>query len=231
MAKDFYQVLQVIRGATPQQLHSAYRRRASELHPGTAGGGSEFFIELQDAYSVLRDPAQRATYDRTAQSIPIGRTEGVRSQTREAESFRDIEPASGLREISLTRSFDTFSPSFDETFNRLWSNFELLTRPKAERLQSLTLDIPLSRQEALDGGSVRILVPARMTCPACHGRGSIELYECWRCRGQGSLTAQYPLDVAYPAGLLRGCVVRVPLDDFGIHNFFLTVRFRPTETD
>src|SRR5262249_22970607 len=158
------------------------------------------FIELQDAYSVLRDPAQRAAYDRATQSI-ASRLEGSSPlPASSAEPFREAEPKGRFREISLKQSFDTFSPSFDEIFNRLWSNFELLTRPKAERLQSLTLDIPLSREEALAGGNVRILVPARMTCPACHGRGSIELYECWRCRGQGSLTAEYPLHVAYPAG-------------------------------
>jgi DnaJ-class molecular chaperone len=230
MARDFYQVLQVTRGATPQQINSAYRRRASDLHPDAAGG-REFFIELQDAYSALHDPAHRAAYDRATQFVTDRLKGGSPLPASSAEPFSKAEPVGSFREISLKQSFDNFTPSFDEIFNRLWSNFELLTRPKAERLQSLTLDVPLTRQEAIAGGSVRILVPARMTCPACHGRGSIELYECWRCRGQGSLTAEYPLDVAYPAGLLRGCVVRVPLDDFGIRNFYLTVRFRPTETE
>jgi len=34
--------------------------------------------------------------------------------------------------------------------------------------------------------------------------------------------------VAYPAGLRQDYVVRVLLDDFGIGNFYLTVRLRPT---
>jgi len=220
MGKDFYLMLQVTRGATSQQIHSAYLR-----------GAMEPLIELQDAYSVLSDPAQRAAYNRARGSVPIRRAETGRVRHRSAEVSREVQPTGSFREVSLSRSFDSFTPSFDEIFDRLWSNFDLLTRPKAERLESLTLDVPLSQQEALTGGSVRILVPARVACQKCQGRGAIGLYECWQCKGQGSLTAQYPLNVPYPAGLLRGCVVRVPLDDFGIHNFYLTVRFRPTEAD
>jgi hypothetical protein len=36
-----------------------------------------------------------------------------------------------------------------------------VTRPKAERLESLTVDVPLSPRQAFMGGQMRILVPAR----------------------------------------------------------------------
>ena len=42
--------------------------------------------------------------------------------------------------------------AFDELFERLWSNFDLLTRPKAERLESLNVDVPLTTEEAREGG-------------------------------------------------------------------------------
>jgi len=135
----------------------------------------------------------------------------------------------GFEEISLLRSFETFLPSFSELFDRLWSNFELVTRPKAEQLESLTVDVPLSPRQAFMGGQMRILVPARVICPACRGRGSVGPYECWRCEGNGALTYEYPVTVSYPAGLQQDYIVRLPLDRFGIENFYLTVRFRPTE--
>jgi DnaJ-class molecular chaperone len=145
------------------------------------------------------------------------------------KDLRQIEPAVSFREVSLTRAFDTFAPSFDDIFERLWSNFEHVTRPKAEKLESLTVDIPLTAEEAFDGGTVSILVPTRVVCQSCHGHGSIGLYECWQCQGQGAIAAEYPLDVSYP-GMLRGdYVVRVPLEDFGIRNLYLTARFRLSE--
>jgi molecular chaperone DnaJ len=61
----------------------------------------------------------------------------------------------------------------EETFERLWSNFTLLTRPKAERLESLTVEVPLSPRQAFEGGAVRMLVPARVICRTCNGRGSV----------------------------------------------------------
>ena len=131
--------------------------------------------------------------------------------------------------MPLFRSFETFTPSLDEIFERLWSNFDLLTRPKAERLESLNVEVPLSPQQAFAGGEVRILVPARLVCQACGGQGSVGPYECSHCEGHGAVTGEYPVTVGYPAGLQQDYIVRLPLDRFGIQNFYLTVRFRPTE--
>jgi molecular chaperone DnaJ len=229
MAKDFYFILQVRKEASPDEIRSAYRRRAQQLHPDKSGSSSEPFIELQEAYSVLSDPAQRAAYDRGAESVPVRLGQPTSIHRRTAEPFRDIEQAGSFREASLSQSFDSFAPSFDELFERLWSNFDLLTRPKAERVEGLNVEVTLTPEEAEAGGCVQIQVPARAVCPSCRGHGALGLYECWRCLGQGTLTAEYPIQVNYPSGLRGDHIVRVPLDEPGIHNFYLTVRFRPSE--
>ncbi|SPE55378.1 putative DnaJ-class molecular chaperone with C-terminal Zn finger domain [Verrucomicrobia bacterium] len=228
MAEDYYVILQVRRQATAGEIRSAYRRRAMELHPALSGSNSEAFLGLQKAYGVLGDSGRRAVYDREARAIPIERRQARGGPPPSAEPFREVEAASGFREVSLARSFATFEPSFEELFERFWGNFDLSSRPKAEHLESLTVDVPLSSEEALSGGSVGILVPGRETCPRCQGRGGVGYYECWRCQGQGALAVEHPLEVAYPAGLRQDYVVRVLLDDFGIGNFYLTVRLRPT---
>jgi molecular chaperone DnaJ len=145
------------------------------------------------------------------------------------KDFRQIESAVSFREVSLTRSFETFTPSFEDVFERWWSNFEHLSRPKGEKLESLTVDIPLTEEEAVAGGTMRVLVPTLVTCQSCHGHGGIGLYECWHCQGQGAIIAECPLEVSYPAMLRGDYVVRVPLEDFGIQNLYLTARFRPSE--
>jgi curved DNA-binding protein CbpA len=91
--KDFYLVLQVAPSATPEEIRSAYRRRALQLHPDQSGAGSEPFIELQKAYSVLSDPSQRAAYDRQTGTIPVRRIAQRETFRRpRAEPFRDVEP-------------------------------------------------------------------------------------------------------------------------------------------
>jgi hypothetical protein len=102
----------------------------------------------------------------------------------------------------------------------------MFDRPKAERLESLTVEILVSPDEARFGGHVRVRIPARAACSVCSGHGAVGSYECWRCEGHGSLTTEYPVEVAYPAGVRDGYAVRIPLTRFGIENFYLTVLLR-----
>ena len=235
MRKNYYLILRLAPEATSDQIRSAYRQRALELHPDRTGFGSDRFVELQEAYDVLSDPVRREIYDREAEEIPIRRMDAMRPpetvipRRHRAEPLTTAAPSRGFEDMSLFHSFETFSPSLDELFDRLWSNFELRTRPKAERLESLKVEVPLSPQQAFAGGEVRIMVPARLVCPACRGQGSIGPYECAHCEGQGAVTGEYPVRVSYPAGLEQDYIVRLPLDRFGIENFYLSVRFRPSE--
>ncbi len=75
--------------ATAEEIRSAYRRLAIELHPDLSGFGSEQFLELQEAYSVLSDPMRRAVYDREAEEIPVRRTVvgAARGNRDRAEAF------------------------------------------------------------------------------------------------------------------------------------------------
>lgn len=231
MAKNYYLILGVGSDATLDEIKAAFRRRALELHPDRSGLESEPFIELQEAYGVLSDPERRQRYDRQVagqrtRRRPWGPAAEPLVRRPVPETFRTVSPASGFRELRLDESFLRFEPSFDELFDRLWSDFTTLSRPKAETLESLTVEVVLTPEEARAGGAVRVEIPARSTCPTCGGHGAVETYECWRCAGQGHLTLHYPLSVSYPAGVTDGYVVRVPLEDFGIENFYLTVQFR-----
>lgn len=44
-------------------------------------------------------------------------------------------------------------PSFDELFDWLWSNFSYLTRLKSDRIQNVTFEVPLTREQAFRGGT------------------------------------------------------------------------------
>jgi len=222
MEKDYYQVLQVTPQATLDEINSAYQRRVRELHPDASESENERLLEIQEAYAVLSDVIRRASYDRTSE--PAARS--TRIGGRRGPSPLPVEAAGGFEDLSLFGSFETIHPSFDELFERWWSNFGGLTRPKAEQLSSLTVDFPLTDEQAAAGGEARLLVPARIECPACRGHGHLGHYECWRCEGHGALTGEYPVAVRYPAGIHLDYVVRLPLDELGIHNFYLTVRFR-----
>lgn len=59
-----YAVLGSAPGETQLELHDAYLMLASQLHPDREGGDEEAFKRLTQAYSILKDPARRLTYDK-----------------------------------------------------------------------------------------------------------------------------------------------------------------------
>jgi molecular chaperone DnaJ len=138
---------------------------------------------------------------------------------------------SSLGEISPVRSFQTFSPSLDEVFDWLWNNFSSLDRPKSGHMQQLTLEVPLTREQASTGGSAKVMVPVQATCPTCRGYGGVSLYECSRCAGEGVISGEMPVSIAFPPGLTRDHAVVISLERFGIRNLRLTVLFRPTSAE
>jgi molecular chaperone DnaJ len=64
--KDFYSVLGVTRGASPEEIKKAYRKLAMQYHPDKNQGdkkSEEKFKELSEAYDVLSDTKKREAYD------------------------------------------------------------------------------------------------------------------------------------------------------------------------
>src|SRR3972149_5049138 len=64
--RDYYEVLEVGRSASPEELRRAYRRLAKQYHPDVNKDDSseERFKEINEAYAVLSDEERRASYDR-----------------------------------------------------------------------------------------------------------------------------------------------------------------------
>ncbi|GKV40469.1 hypothetical protein SLEP1_g48114 [Rubroshorea leprosula] len=66
-AKSYYDILQVPRGASDEQIKRAYRKLALKYHPDKNQGNEEAnkkFAEISNAYEVLSDSEKRNIYDR-----------------------------------------------------------------------------------------------------------------------------------------------------------------------
>ncbi len=78
--KDYYAILGVAPDATGEELKSAYRKKALELHPDLNGGSDsaeERFKQMTEAYAVLRDARSRSVYDAMRAAGPVGGEEGL----------------------------------------------------------------------------------------------------------------------------------------------------------
>lgn len=226
MAKNYYTILGISSNATMDEIRSAYRRLAKDFHPDHYYGDSGVFREIQEAYSILGNPHRRSQYENTLKKRFV-RVPPKWAPYPEPEPLIPEKNGVDIGEISPIRSFQQYTPSFDEIFDWLWSNFSSLDPPKSSRVQNLTMEVLLTAEQALRGGNARVMVPARAACPTCQGVGTVGIYTCSRCAGEGAITGEMPVIISFPSGLTEDHAVMIPLDRFGIRNLHLTVLFRP----
>ncbi len=237
MAKNYYLILGVSPDATSSEIKSAYRRRAREFHPDRFGEEQQPFLDIQEAYSALSDAARRRVYDHKIQQARESRRVWAPRDTGEPEPLRPSRPTAeplrphdghpaDLGRAWLSRSFQTYRPSYEELFDRLERNFRPSNHPKAGTVRQLVVEFTLTPDEARRGGNVQVHMPASIRCPACGGRGGIGFYECGRCSGEGEMTGEFPVMLSYPPGIGDGYQASLNLNHLGIRNIFLTVRFR-----
>ncbi|MDD3030977.1 MAG: DnaJ domain-containing protein, partial [Atribacterota bacterium] len=65
--KDYYQILNISKDASQEEIKKAYRKLALKYHPDANPDNKKEaeskFKEIGEAYSVLSDPEKRARYD------------------------------------------------------------------------------------------------------------------------------------------------------------------------
>ncbi len=91
--KNYYEFFGVAQNATEKELHRAYRRKARLYHPDIGVNTehskqlAEQFKQLQDVYSILKDPQKRARYDEAI------RPKVMPSPQSNPERNRSVKPA------------------------------------------------------------------------------------------------------------------------------------------
>lgn len=172
MARDYYEVLGVARGASDEELKKAFRKAAMEHHPDRNAGCTDAearFKEINEAYSVLCDPQKRAAYDRFGHA-------GVNGAGGGGPQFHDIH--------------DIFNEVFGEAFSDMFGGGR---RPQGPRRgQDLRYDLEITLEQAYAGSSAEIAVPASLTCEVCTGTGcklGTSPTACTTCGGAGRIRA------------------------------------------
>jgi molecular chaperone DnaJ len=87
-----YEVLNVERTATHEEIKKSYRRFAMQYHPDRNPGDAEAeakFKEAAEAYDILRDYRKRARYDRFGHNGVEGQS-GFRTSEDIISHFGDI---------------------------------------------------------------------------------------------------------------------------------------------
>jgi molecular chaperone DnaJ len=164
--RDYYEILGVQRNASADDLKSAFRRLARQLHPDVnkAADAEERFKEINEAYAVLSDPEKRASYDRYGHAGVTG--------MGGAPDFSNID----------------FSDIFEEFFGFGGSNRR--SRNAARRGQDLGTQVQLTFEEAIFGVEKEIEITRDEMCATCRGTGAepgTSPTRCSTCGGRGEV--------------------------------------------
>lgn len=107
---DLYEILQVHPSAHPEVIQAAYRRLAQIYHPdrNPAADAATRMAEINRAYDILRDPQQRAAYDRQRAGGSNGMGVGAPvPDVVKAKSFQLVNDAGQtISELSMDRDGD-----------------------------------------------------------------------------------------------------------------------------
>ena len=191
--RDYYEILGVGRGATEQQIKSAYRKLALQSHPDRNPGdkqAEERFKEAAEAYAVLADPEKRGLYDRFGHAGVTSAGAGAGFDPTIFADFSDIFAGLG----------DAFG--FGDIFG------SRRRRGGPQRGADLRYDLEITFDESARGAETTIQIPREETCETCSGSGAAAgttAETCSQCRGSGQLRYQQGfLTVARPCSNCRG---------------------------
>lgn len=172
--KNYYEILGVERGTTPEDIKKAYRQLARKYHPDVNPGNKEVeekFKEINEAFSVLSDPQKRAQYDQFG-----------------ASAFKP-EDIAGFREFKFNFD-DLFSDfGFGDIFDVFHGHRATTNRPQARHGADIRYDLDISLETAFKGAVTKIEVPLFSQCKRCHGSGAEPGYvkTCPECEGTGEI--------------------------------------------
>jgi len=164
---DYYEILNVSKDASAEDIKKAYRKLALKYHPDRNPGdkaAEEKFKRISEAYAVLSDPEKRKAYDTRGQA-------GVRDMG--FEGFGDVSDI-----------FSRFGDIFGDFFGRRYYTTETRAEPGADLRTSITV----SFLEAALGTTRELSFQKRSTCPACGGtraRPGSKPHTCPTCKGTG----------------------------------------------
>jgi curved DNA-binding protein len=115
--KDYYKTLGVERTATQEDIKKAFRKLARQYHPDVAKdkkNAEEKFKEINEAYEVLGDPANRSKYDNLG--VDGGETGAFRSAT--GRRNRGRRAPGGGENVEFHFDGTGFSDFFEQFFGR-----------------------------------------------------------------------------------------------------------------
>jgi molecular chaperone DnaJ len=228
VARDYYGLLGVSRGASDSEIKRAYRKLARELHPDINPDeqAQQLFKEISTAYEVLSDPEKRRIVDLGGDPLATaGSASGFSGFGGLGDVFEAFFGGGGGSRGPIGRvregsdSLLRMRLTLDDCASGITKQVTVDTAVLCDRCQGrgthadstpVTCDICGGRGEVQS--VQRSLLGQVMTsrpCPTCAGVGEVIPDPCHRCGGDGRVRSRRDISVKIPAGVGDGMRVRL----------------------
>ena len=259
---DYYEILGIDRNASKDEIKSAFRKMARKWHPDVnkSPEAETKFKELGKAYETLMDDEKRATYDRFGEDGL--RDAGFNTQGPFAGGFGDLEEVfnsffgggfgfggGARRDPNAPQRGDDLR--LDITLEFEEAVFGLTKEVKIDHLEKCPTcngsgAKPGSKPETCKqcGGQGSIQKTTRtvlghftqiVTCPHCHGKGTVISDPCPDCHGEGRKETEKKVELKIPAGVDNGSKMRLSHEgDAGINggisgDLYIVIHVKPSD--
>ncbi len=172
--RDFYQILDVPKNASDDDIKKSYRKMAMKYHPDRNQGDASAegkFKEAKEAYEMLSDPDKRAAYDQYGHA-------GVDPNRGGGGGHPGFGAGGG------------FSEAFGDIFGDVFGQQRRGGGQQVYRGNDLSYAMEITLEEAANGKDAQIRIPSWDECSTCHGSGAkpgTKPIQCTTCHGQGQV--------------------------------------------
>lgn len=171
--KDYYEVLNINKSATDEEIKKAYKKMAVKYHPdrNKEKDAEEKFKEINEAYSILSDPEKRKVYD--------------------TFGFAGLE-GQGMK---FNGDFNNvFSSIFEDMFGGgmgdIFGGFKKQNRKPFKRPiegDDIIKNITIGFNDSVYGCVRKVEVSINVKCSDCQGLGGKSVKNCDICGGTGRI--------------------------------------------
>ncbi len=176
--RDYYEVLEIEKTASDDEIKKAYRKQAKKYHPDLHPGDKECeekMKEVNEAYGILSDPEKKARYDQYG--------------------FAGVDPNYGAGGSGFGGGFGDFDLGdiFGSFFGGGFGGGQQRNPNAPRQGENLRAHLEISFMEAVHGCTKTVTVGRRDACPDCNGTGAAKGTSpetCPDCHGSGTVNIQ-----------------------------------------
>lgn len=216
--RDYYEVLEVEKNASSDEIKKAYRKLAIKYHPDKNPGdkvAEDKFKEATEAYEILIDEKKRGMYDQYGHAGVDGMSGAGGFDPSAFQGFEDIFGGGGFADIFENLfGFGGGRGGFSS------SGFSSRNSGPA-RGSNLRYDLQISLYDAVYGKKAELSYTRNYKCYACSGTGSESggsRIMCPDCKGTGQVrrsTGFFSISSTCPRCGGEGTIIEKPCKKCG----------------